>query len=60
VTVTAGSLSFDRDDQHRLFEAGYRQAATGTAWRHTPPGTQPGETLTPRTGLDFIVGPVGE
>jgi hypothetical protein len=55
VTVAAGSLAFERDDQRRLFDAGYRQAVTGTGWRTTPPGSQPGETLIPRTGLEFLV-----
>jgi hypothetical protein len=55
VTVTAGSLSFDREEQRQLFDVGYQQAASGTSWRNTPPGSQPGETLTPRAGLDFLV-----
>jgi predicted acylesterase/phospholipase RssA len=55
VAVIPGSMKFDRDDQERLFDAGYRQGATGTGWQTTPPGTQPGETLTPRTGLEFLV-----
>ena len=54
VTVKPGSLSFDRDDQIRLFDSGYRQALAGTDWRSTPPGSQPWETLVPRTGLDFV------
>jgi hypothetical protein len=55
VAVIPGSMEFDRDDQQRLFDAGYRQGVTGTGWQTTPPGSQPGETLTPRTGLDFLV-----
>jgi hypothetical protein len=59
VTVTAGSLSFDKGDQRMLFDAGYRQVAGGNGWQATPPGSQPGEALVPRTGLDFVVpGPV--
>jgi hypothetical protein len=55
VRVTAGSLSFDREDHQRLFDAGYQQAVTGTGWRGTPPGSQPDETIVPRTGLDYVV-----
>jgi hypothetical protein len=55
VTVTPGSLSFDRADQRRLFDAGYSQMITGTGWEHTPPGALPGEGPVPRTGLEFVV-----
>jgi hypothetical protein len=55
VRVSAGSLSFDRNDHLELYNAGYRQAVSGTGWRNTPPGSQPDETIVPRTGLDFLV-----
>jgi predicted acylesterase/phospholipase RssA len=54
LAVAAGSLAFDREEQRRLFDAGYRQARAGTDWRSTPPGSQPDETLVPRTGLEFV------
>ncbi len=54
VKVSPGSLAFDHDDQQLLFDTGYRQGMTGTDWRSTPPGSQPWETLVPRTGLDFV------
>lgn len=34
----------------RMFDEGRRQIAAGTAWRNSPPGTLPGETLTQRAG----------
>jgi hypothetical protein len=55
VEVIPGSLAFSRPDQRRLFDAGYQQVMSGTAWRTTPPNSQPDETLVPRTGLDFVV-----
>lgn len=53
VTVQSASMSFDRDDLQKLYATGYQMSVHGIPWRTTPPGTQPGETLTPRTGLDF-------
>ena len=55
VMVTAGSLSFDPEDLHKLYDAGYRAAACGPRWMTTPPASQPGETLVPRAGLDYVV-----
>jgi predicted acylesterase/phospholipase RssA len=54
VKVTAGSLSFNREDQQQLFDAGYRQIAIGPGWLTAPPWSQPGQPLTPRTGLDYV------
>jgi hypothetical protein len=54
VPVRAGSLTFDTAELRLLFNIGYQSAVNGIAWRATPPGTQPGETLTPRAGLEFV------
>jgi predicted acylesterase/phospholipase RssA len=55
VMVTAGSLSFDPEDLQKLYDAGYQAAASGPRWMTTPPASQPGETVVPRAGLDYVV-----
>jgi predicted acylesterase/phospholipase RssA len=54
VEVSPGSLSFDRRDQRRLFDAGYHQVQTAAAWERTPPRSRADQALVPRTGLDFV------
>lgn len=57
--VTPGSLNFDTEEMRSLYRGGYQMGVNGIPWRNTPPGTQPGETILPRTGLQFVVGDVG-
>jgi hypothetical protein len=51
----ASSTDFDPDVLRPLFAEGYRQAATGAAWRATPPGAEPGENDLGRTGTALTV-----
>jgi hypothetical protein len=44
-------------DAPRLFELGYQRALHDPAWRHTPPGVEPGEEEIPRSGLHVTNGP---
>jgi hypothetical protein len=53
--VEPGSLNFDEEQLEKLFQTGLAQAAGGIPWRTNLPGTQPGETQMPRTGLEFVV-----
>ena len=55
VRAEAGSLNFDEEEMQRLFQTGFAQAKGGIPWRFNPPGSQPGETQIPRTGLDFVL-----
>ncbi|MDB5311697.1 MAG: hypothetical protein JWO38_5899 [Gemmataceae bacterium] len=55
VNVRPGSMTFDTAELRHLFAVGYQAGVNGIAWRSTPPGTEPGETITPRTGLEFVV-----
>ena len=52
--IGTDSMSFDRDEMKRLYEAGYSAARAGLAWRHTPPGMEPHEQTRPRTGTQFL------
>ena len=38
------STAFEKGPMTAMFEEGYRLAATGTVWRRTPPGVEPGES----------------
>jgi predicted acylesterase/phospholipase RssA len=55
VQVVPGSMKFDREEQRRLFDAGYHQVQGESAWDKTPPGGLAGEAIVPRTGFDFVV-----
>jgi predicted acylesterase/phospholipase RssA len=55
LAVRPGSMTFDTDELRQMFRVGYQTGVTGIPWRSTPPGSQPGETITPRTGLEFVV-----
>ena len=46
----ASSTDFDPDEMTRMFEEGRRQVLAGTAWRMTPPGQEPGEGVSLRSG----------
>jgi hypothetical protein len=50
VRVQTGSMTFDTAEMRQLFTEGYVTSSPGIAWRTTPPA----ETLTPRTGLEFV------
>lgn len=53
------STSFDPELQQRLFTIGYDRITRREAWRHTPPGYEPGEENLPRAGFRFTVPPEG-
>ena len=55
VKVEPGSLNLDQGELRKMYDAGFAAAQGGIPWRRTVPGTQPGETLMPRTGLEFVV-----
>lgn len=55
--VRPGSMTFDEEEMRLLFSVGRQQALGGIPWRHTPPASQPGETLVPRGGLEFVAEP---
>ncbi len=57
VNVTTGSMSFDPDEQRKLFDIGRRQGFNGDEWRNTPPGSLPDEVIVPRAGLEFVALP---
>lgn len=54
IKSTGGSMAFDPAESKVMYATGYQMGASGTAWRHSPPGTLPGENTIPRTGLDFV------
>ena len=45
--------TFDPKPMTEMFDEGYRLAATGQAWRKTPPGVDPGEGPLKRRGTDL-------
>jgi predicted acylesterase/phospholipase RssA len=54
------ALGIKADDQERLYEEGYRTgvgADTGKGWRDTPPGTDSGQQVLPRSGTRFATRP---
>jgi hypothetical protein len=56
------SMAFTIPQLTGMFNEGFRLACEGNAWRHTPPGTGPGESANLRSGtcLTYEVrGPVG-
>jgi hypothetical protein len=59
VKVKPGSMSFDRDELRLLYRVGRQTAAGGIPWRRVPPSSLPGESLVPRTGLEFDADPCG-
>jgi len=52
-----GGLAISPEDQHRLYEEGYRIGSQtrmmGAGWRDLPPGTDPKEQVMPRAGTRF-------
>lgn len=57
VKVRPGSMTFNQEEMQLLFRVGRQQAVNGIPWRRTPPASQPGETLVPRSGLEFVAEP---
>jgi hypothetical protein len=55
----ANSAEFDRGAMTALFDVGFRLAAEGCAWRRSPPGVEPGETVLMRRGTDLAHQPRG-
>jgi predicted acylesterase/phospholipase RssA len=55
-TVAIDSTTFDPAMMSQLFECGRQQAASGTAWRNSPPGTLDGEILSQRSGTRLTRG----
>lgn len=49
------SMSFDRTEMRRLYNAGVAVTTDGRAWRDTPPGILPEEQSRPRTGTQFFM-----
>lgn len=49
------SMTFEPEVMQDLFALGYSYGYNGIPWRHTPPGTQPGEEEVPRAGLEFLI-----
>ena len=49
----ASSTAFERGPMTAMFNEGYQLAATGRAWRRTPPGVEPGETSLTRNGTNL-------
>jgi hypothetical protein len=52
--VGSDAMSFQPDEMRRLYEAGYKDLTSGTAWRNSPPGAEPYEQNKPRTGNQFL------
>lgn len=52
------ATEFEPATMKRLFDEGYRQAITGTAWRNSPPGTQPRESLAQRSSIRLTRQPI--
>jgi hypothetical protein len=50
-------VSFVPDQMPQMFECGRKLALEGAPWRHTPPGSEPGEEETPRAGFRFVTLP---
>lgn len=53
----ASSTDFRSEPMTRMFNEGYREAATGTLWRSTPPGIEYGESPLKRQGTDLVTQP---
>lgn len=52
--IEPGSMTFKKEEMRLLFSVGRQAAVGGVQWRRTPPASQPGETLVPRTGLEYV------
>src|SRR5262249_3034013 len=44
------STAFEKEPMTAMFNEGFSQALAGTAWRSTPPGVEPGESMLKRSG----------
>ncbi|QDU22345.1 patatin-like phospholipase family protein [Urbifossiella limnaea] len=51
--IEPGSMTFKKEEMRLLFDVGRQSAVGGVPWRRTPPSSQPGETMVPRTGLEY-------
>ncbi|MFO0799320.1 MAG: patatin-like phospholipase family protein [Gemmataceae bacterium] len=51
--IEPGSMTFKKEEMRLLFGVGRQAAVGGVPWRRTPPASQPGETMVPRTGLEY-------
>jgi hypothetical protein len=43
-------------EARQLFEAGYQRGGSGSPWRRSPPGVEPGEEAIPRDGSHILIG----
>lgn len=53
------STEFEPEPMTAMFNEGHRQAVMGTAWRRTPPGVEPGESMLQRSGTTLTHQPRG-
>jgi hypothetical protein len=47
------AAQFEREPMTKMYEEGYRLALSGKAWRKTPPGFAPNETVLDRASVDL-------
>ncbi len=57
--VPSNSFTFNPPDMQRLYARGYAEGVQGGHWRHTQPGTEPGEEEFPR-GAEGVTLPAGK
>ncbi len=48
------SMQFNQAEMLKLYAKGYNLTLAGAAWRDTPPGAEPQEMTSPRTGTQFL------
>mgnify|MGYP001806449491 CR=1 FL=1 len=53
------ATEFEPGPMGELFAEGYRQSVAGAAWRNTPPGVEPGESMLKRQGTALTHQPRG-
>lgn len=51
VGVEQSIFRLNPEEMRRLYETGHRMALSGPAWRHVPPGGEPGEEETPHGAI---------
>lgn len=54
VTLNLNPVASDTETMRQLFAVGRDVGRSGAGWRNTPPGIEPGEWPTPRTGVSFF------